>query len=95
VWLNEVGAWQYFYETNPHWMWTDGLRHLIECIRQGTAPVLTPEHAYHTLEIMLAAQASGRDGCAKDIESGLRLPDFADAGREREEAHRIHDPRRS
>ena len=30
-----------------------------------------PEHAFHALEIMLAAQAAGRDGIARAIESGL------------------------
>jgi len=94
IWLNEVGAWQYFYETDPHWMWTDGLRHLVECIQQGILPALTPEHAYHTLEIMLAAQASGRDGQAKEIRSAFTLPNLAGDGHEPEEAHRIHDPRR-
>jgi predicted dehydrogenase len=94
IWLNEVGAWQYFHETDPHWMWTDGLRYLVECIQQGILPALTPEHSYHTLEIMLAAQASGRDGQAKEIRSAFTLPNLAGDGHEREEAHRIHDPRR-
>jgi predicted dehydrogenase len=95
VWLNDAGAWQYFYESDPHWMWTDGLRHLVECIRQGVPPVLNPEHAYHTLEIMLAAQASGRDGLAKEITSAFPPPDLAGGIHEHEAAHRIHDPRRS
>jgi predicted dehydrogenase len=94
VWLNEVGAWQYFYETDPYWTWTDGLRHLVECIQRRTPPMITPEHAYHTLEIMLAAQLSGRDGQAKEIHSGFTLPDLSSSDHEREQAHRIHDPRR-
>jgi len=94
LWLNEVGAWQYFYETDPHWMWTAGLTHLVDCIRQKVTPLVTPEHAYHVLEIMLAAQASGRDGQAKEIQSRFTPPRFADKVREPEEAHRIHDPRR-
>jgi predicted dehydrogenase len=95
LWLNEVGAWQYFYETDPHWIWTDGLRHLVDCIQRGTVPTLTPEHSYHTLEIMLAAQASGSDGQAKDIKSRFTAPTFPDELQVREEAHRIHDRRRS
>ena len=94
IWLNEVGAWQYFYETDPHWMWTDGLRHLVECIQQNALPVLTAEHSYHTLEIMLAAQASGREGQAKEVESRFTLPDLAGDREATEAAHRIHDPRR-
>jgi len=66
----------------------------VECIQQGVRPALTPEHAYHTLEIMLAAQASGRDGQAKEIRSGFTLPDLASDGHAREQTHKIHDPRR-
>jgi predicted dehydrogenase len=94
IWLNEGGAWQYFYETDTKWMWTDGLRHLVECIQQNSLPILSVEHSYHTLEIMLAAQASGREGQAIEIKSGFALPGLASDREDREAAHRIHDPRR-
>ena len=68
MWQNEAGAWQIFEETAPRWPWTDGLRHLVECIQTGVSPLITPEHGYHVLEIMLAAQAAGRDGRARDRE---------------------------
>ena len=61
--------------TRPGLAWTDGLRHLVECIQSRTPDDLRPEHAYHALEIMLAAQAAGRDGTARTIES-----DFPDPG---------------
>ena len=94
IWLNEVGSWQYFYETDSHWMWTDGLRHLVKCIQRNTPPLLTAEHSYHTLEIMLAAHASGREGRAIEIKSEFSLPELADDGGNLEAAHQIHDPRR-
>jgi predicted dehydrogenase len=94
IWLNEVGAWQYFYETDPHWSWTDGLRHLVECIQKGIRPLLTPEHAYHVLDIMLAAQASGRDGQAKDIGTRFEPLKLGAPSSPTEAAHRIHDSRR-
>lgn len=74
LWLNQVGAWQSFDETAPTWWWTDGLRHLIECIQTGVAPVVTPEQAYHVLEIMIKAQLAGREGCAYTIDSTFTLP---------------------
>ena len=40
------------------WPWTDGLRHMVECIRKNTRPLVTPEHGYHVLEIMLPARRS-------------------------------------
>src|SRR5438445_3181773 len=60
LWQNAAGAWQVFKETAPDWSWADGLRHLVDCIREATRPLVTPEHALHVLEIMLKAQASGR-----------------------------------
>ena len=62
LWRNGHGAWEIHEETDPHWEWTAGLRHLVDCIRGGTEPIHKPEHAYHALEIMLAAEAAGRDG---------------------------------
>ena len=94
LWLNKVGAWQYFYETDPHWSWTDGLRHLVECIQKGTRPLVTPDHALHVLDIMLAAQASGRDGQAKEIRTSFEPLKLGALSSPTEAAHRIHDSRR-
>jgi predicted dehydrogenase len=63
-WQNSAGCWQVYKETDANWPWADGLRHLVECIRRGRQPLVTPEHALHVLEIMLQARASGRDGHA-------------------------------
>ena len=59
-------------ESDPHWQWTEGLRHLVDCVESGRPTITRPEHAYHALEIMLAAQAAGRDGVARDDRE--RLP---------------------
>jgi predicted dehydrogenase len=93
LWQNSEGCWRLFDETAPAWPWTDGLRHLVECIRDGSEPLIRPEHAYHVLEIILKAEASGRDGQARAIESTFTPPSFAQAG-EAMPAHRIHNPER-
>ena len=93
LWQNSVGAWQIFDETDPSWSWTDGLRHLVECIQQGTPPVATPEHAFHVLEIMTKAQAAARDGEARSIDSTFSPPAFG-AEPHAVPAHLRHDPRR-
>lgn len=79
LWQNNVGAWQLYPESNPDWPWTDGLRHLVECIQSGTRPMITPEHGYHVLEIMLKAQQAGRDGQARAIDSTFTPPSFGTA----------------
>ena len=90
LWQNAAGAWHVFKETAPDWPWTDGLRHLVECIGQGTRPMVTPEHALHVLEIMLKAQQSGREGRAIPIESGFTPPEFSES-KPAEAAYLTHD----
>jgi len=90
LWQNCAGCWQYFKETQPDWPWTDGLRHLVECIRQGSKPLVTPEHALHVLEVMLQALASGRDGKSREVTSTFELPALPGAI-EAHAAHRVHD----
>jgi hypothetical protein len=29
LWQNSAGCWQVYKETDVHWPWTDGLRHLV------------------------------------------------------------------
>jgi predicted dehydrogenase len=92
LWRNDRGAWELHDEADPSWSWTDGLPHLVECIETGAEPLIRPEHAYHALEIMLAAQAAGQDGRARSISSDFPAPDLdrlPGPGRDR----RVHDPR--
>jgi predicted dehydrogenase len=93
LWRNGHGAWEVFAETDPSWPWTDGLRHLVECIAEHRAPLIRPEHGFHALEIMLAAQAAGADGRARDIASGFPAPDYAALPADTEDHRRVHDPR--
>jgi predicted dehydrogenase len=90
LWQNTAGCWQIFKETLPDWPWTDGLRHLVECIRDGSRPIIRPEHAYHVLEVMLLAQAAGADGRTRQVESTFTPPVFKEEG-SAIEAHRVHD----
>jgi predicted dehydrogenase len=90
VWRNEAGSWELFKETAPDWPWADGLPHLVDCIRAGTRPRVTLEHACHVLEVLLAADDAGRDGRSRDIHSSFPPLDLGE-----EEttvaAHRVHD----
>ena len=93
LWRNEDACWQVHPETDPHWQWTDGLRHLVDCIESGSPTTTRPEHALHALEIMLAAQAAGADGRARQIETDFPEPVYGSALLEAEDAHRSHDRR--
>jgi hypothetical protein len=93
LWQNRMGYWQLFKESAPAWPWTDGLRHLVECIQDGREPINRPEHAYHVLEIMLKAEEAGRDGQARSIESSFTPPAFGESA-QATPAHLIHNPER-
>jgi predicted dehydrogenase len=91
LWQNEVGAWKLYEESDPNWPWTDGLRHLVECIQKGERPIIRPEHAYHVIEIIEKARLAGRDGQARAIESTFEPPNFFSAEERAEAAHLRHD----
>jgi predicted dehydrogenase len=91
LWQNDVGAWKIFEETHPNWPWTDGINHLVSCIIEGKKPIITPEHAFHVIEIMEGARAAGRDGQRRDIHSTFTPPSFFTAEEEQEALHLRHD----
>ena len=79
LWRNEHGAWE-VYDHRSQWPWTDGIRDLIQAVHDGRAPVNTPEHAYHVLEIMTKSFESARLGQALPIVSTFTPPRFDKAG---------------
>jgi predicted dehydrogenase len=91
-WRNEAGCWELFPEAEPGWPWTAGLAHLIDCVEKGVPSVTRPEHAYHALEVMLAAVRSGDEGRAVQIESGFPEPDYSAMDSYLPSARRRHDP---
>jgi predicted dehydrogenase len=93
LWRNDEAAWRVHPESDPHWQWTEGLRHLVDCVETGRPTITRPEHAYHALEIMLAAQAAGRDGAARTIESDFPALVYDRTWTETAAAHRAHDRR--
>jgi len=90
LWQNSAGSWQVFKETAPDWPWTDGLRHLVECIHSGAPPLPTAEHALHVLEIMVQAQEAARTGCTLPLRTTFAAPRFEPVA-SGEDAHLMHD----
>jgi predicted dehydrogenase len=71
LWQAATGEWRTFRQVERTWLWTDGLRHLVECIHQGASPAITLEQASHVYEVMVKAQQSGLDGQARPIASSI------------------------
>ncbi|TCO28289.1 putative dehydrogenase [Kribbella steppae] len=94
-WSNDRGSWELFGERDPHWPWTDGLRHLVDCVENGTPTVTRPEHAFHALEVMLAAKRSAAEGRVIDVTSTFPDLDYDIPTRAAEDTRPAHDPRTS
>ncbi len=71
------------------------LRHLIDCVETSRATITRPEHAYHAVEVMLAAQAAGRDGMAREITSDFPDPVYDAEMGSAPKTQQAHDPRSS
>jgi predicted dehydrogenase len=90
-WSNTVGAWKLLDSESRYWPWTDGLTHLLDCIRTGSRPYTPVEQAFHVLEIMLAAERAAESGTTQDVTSTFvqaRPLPLADGPRDE---HRVHD----
>lgn len=94
-WSNARGSWEVFGERDPNWPWTDGLRHLVDSIETGTPTITRPEHAYHALEVMLAAKHSATEGRAIDITSPFPDLNYNTPTDPTPDPHTAHNPRTS
>lgn len=90
LWENRKGCWE-VHEMRGHWPWTDGVRDAIQSIHEGRAPVNSPAHALHVLEIMTKSFESGRTGQALPIVSTFEPPRF-DRAAGRVAPHLDHAP---
>ena len=89
LWENGLGAWQVF-DAGPTWSWTNGLRHIIECAAGGAEPLMTPEHAFHVLDVMLTSIDAGKNRTYVPVESTFTMPDLS-TDESSTPAHRVHD----
>ena len=94
-WSNDRGSWEVFGERDQYWPWTDGLRHLVDCVENGTPTVTRPEHAFHALEVMLAAKRSAAEGRVIEVTSPFPDLDYGTPTQPAGNARPEHDPRTS
>ncbi|MCY4649588.1 MAG: Gfo/Idh/MocA family oxidoreductase [bacterium] len=68
MWTNQQGAWAIYEEIDPRWDWTGALEHLVDVV-DGATQLILPRHAFHVLEIMLAADRAAATGRTQDLHS--------------------------
>ena len=74
VWDTEVGAWKVICEDQKGYNWNQGGSYLARCLATGEKPLMTAEHAFHVLEVMLAAQKSAETGERVAVHSHFPAP---------------------
>jgi predicted dehydrogenase len=94
-WSNSRGSWETVPESDRNWPWTDGLRHLVECVETGTPTVTRPEHAFHALEVMLAAKRSAAEGRVVEVSSAFPDLNYGPVSGAGGDGRGQHDPRTS
>jgi predicted dehydrogenase len=92
-WQADAGVWEVHPEVDPDWPWTEGAAHLVDCIERGHRPVTRPEHAYHALEVMLAARESARTGRVVEIRSEFPDLDYSTLREVVTDRRALHDAR--
>jgi len=93
IWTNATASWAHRDARDRTWLWTDGLRDLVESLRVGRPPTAHADHDLHLLDILDAARRSARSGTTVAVDSGflpLDLTTLPDT-----DAHTVHDHTRS
>lgn len=76
VWRNEAGCWEEHDAIEPTWLWADGLREALACVREDRPPLASLDHDLHLLDVVAAARVSAAEGAAVPVRSSFALPDL-------------------
>ena len=74
VWSEEAEDWIVECRDQQGYDWQRGGSLIAECLATGKTPLMTAEHAYHVLDIMLAAHESAASGRRIAVESDFPWP---------------------
>jgi predicted dehydrogenase len=93
LWRNSAAYWESHDSLDPTWLWCDGLRELVACLREERAPLASSSHDLHLLDVIAAARIASRERRAVAVESGFDALDLrvATPG----ELHHRHDRTRA
>jgi predicted dehydrogenase len=89
VWRNAAGYWESHDSLDPTWLWCDGLRELVACVREERAPLADAAHDLHLLDVVAAARIASHERRAVAVASSFEPLDLrvAPPG----ELHHQHD----
>jgi predicted dehydrogenase len=76
VWRNQAGFWARHEPIEPTWLWAEGLREAVLCVREGRQPLASLHHDLHLLDVVEAARASAGERRAVPVESSFDALDL-------------------
>ncbi len=76
VWRNSAGFWESHDSLDPTWLWCDGLRELVACVRERRTPLADAEHDLHLLDVVAAARIASRERRAVAVDSRFEALDL-------------------
>jgi predicted dehydrogenase len=77
LWRNSAGFWESHDSLDPTWLWCDGLRELVVCLRECRAPLAEASHDLHLLDIIASARVASRERRAVGVHSVFDALDLA------------------
>jgi len=69
LWREETGRWEQREPLDATWLWADGLRELVQALRDDRAPLTSSALDLHLIDVLDAARRSVRSGRAEPVES--------------------------
>ena len=85
IWRNSGNCWEEHEPIEPTWLWTDGLRELVMCLREDRTPLHNVGHDLHLLEVIEAAGTAARERACVRVQSR-----FTDLNLELQDGHNQH-----
>ena len=76
VFRSSTGAWELREPLDTTWLWTDGLRELVDSIQEGRPPLGPPEVDLHLLDIVAAVGRAAVTGREQGVASQPAIPDL-------------------
>jgi predicted dehydrogenase len=71
LWRNAAGFWESHDSLDPTWLWCDGLRELVTCLREGREPLADAAHDLHLLDVVEAVRVAAREHRVVAVASGF------------------------
>ena len=76
LWRNDTGSWARHDAIEPTWLWADGLREAVVCIRESRPPLASLDHDLHLLDVVGAARVSSVERAVVRVSSSFEPLDL-------------------